>query len=270
VISREEWVADRTAFGRGEASVLGPLARQFTDLTRRLLSATTVAEVLDQVAHAAAELVPGVDMVSVTLRSPDGSFHTPVETDPVATRLDELQYATGEGPCIDAASASGPGHVRCEDLVDEPAWPTFGPVAAEHGVRSVLAIALLPEASPYHYSGALNLYSHQPHGLDRDAYDVALLLAAYASLAIADTAAVSRGELTATQLRRAIESRDVIGQAKGILMQRRGIDAEEAFDLLRRFSQELNVKLAEVAALLAGHHTELDHIGRPDSPSARV
>jgi hypothetical protein len=137
-------------------------------------------------------------------------------------------------------------------------------------VRSVLAVALLPEVSAYQYSGALNLYSRQPRGLDRDAYDVALLLAAYASLAIADTAAVSRGELTATQLRRAIASRDVIGQAKGILMQRRGINADEAFDLLRRFSQELNVKLAEVAALLATHHTELDYLSRRDSPPART
>jgi GAF domain-containing protein len=256
--NREEWVADRTAFGRGEESVLGPLGRQFTELTRQLLSATTVGEVLDQVVRAAAELVPGADMVSVTLRSPDGTFHTPAETDPVASRLDALQYETGEGPCVDAARPSGPGHVRCEDIAAEPAWPTFGPVAAEHGVRSVLAIALLPEVSAYHYSGALNLYSGQLGGLDRGAYDVALLLAAYASLAIADTAAVSRSELTAAQLRRAIESRDVIGQAKGILMQRRGISADEAFDLLRRFSQDLNVKLAEVAALLASNHTELN------------
>jgi len=60
----------------------------------------------------------------------------------------------------------------------------------------------------------------------------------------------------------------VIGQAKGILMQRRGINADEAFDLLRRFSQELNVKLAEVAALLASRHAELDYAGRPDSPPA--
>jgi GAF domain-containing protein len=268
VTSRQEWAEDRTAFGRGEDSVLGPLARQFTELTRRLLSATTVVEVLDQVVRAAAELVPGVDMVSVTLRSSDGTFHTPVETDPVASRLDALQYETGEGPCVDAARPSGPGHVWCEDIAAEPAWPTFGPVAAEHGVRSVLAVALLPEVSAYHYSGALNLYSHQRGGLDRDAYDVALLLAAYASLAIADTAAVSRGALNAAQLRRAIKSRDVIGQAKGILMQRRGINADEAFDLLRRFSQELNVKLAEVAALLASNHTELNYAGWPDSPPA--
>jgi GAF domain-containing protein len=199
VTSRQEWAEDRTAFGRGEGAVLGPLARQFTELTRRLLPATTVVEVLDQVVRAAAELVPGADMVSVTLRSPDGGFHTPVETDQVASRLDQLQYATGEGPCIDAARAGGSGHVRCEDLTAEPAWPTFGPLAAEHGVRSVLAIALLPEVSVCRYSGAL----------------------------------------TETQLRRAIESRDVIGQA-------------------------------EVAALLATHHTELDYVVRSGSPPART
>jgi AmiR/NasT family two-component response regulator len=65
-------------------------------------------------------------------------------------------------------------------------------------------------------------------------------------------------ELREIQLRRALDSRDVIGQAKGILMHRRGISAEQAFDLLRRSSQDLNVKLAELARLLATRHTELD------------
>ncbi|MDT7798847.1 MAG: hypothetical protein QOI78_2280, partial [Actinomycetota bacterium] len=65
-------------------------------------------------------------------------------------------------------------------------------------------------------------------------------------------------ELEATHLRKAVESRDVIGQAKGILMQRRGITADEAFDVLRRASQELNVKLADLARTLADRHTELD------------
>jgi AmiR/NasT family two-component response regulator len=86
---------------------------------------------------------------------------------------------------------------------------------------------------------------------------VALLLAAYASLAVADTAAVSRSELTVTQLRRAIASRDVIGQAKGILMERRGLTADEAFDTLRRTSQELNIKLRDLASTLARNRADL-------------
>jgi hypothetical protein len=77
-------------------------------------------------------------------------------------------------------------------------------------------------------------------------------------LALAGVTARTRAELEAENLRRAIDSRDVIGQAKGILMQRRGIGADEAFDLPRRTSQQLNAKLAELAHTLATRHAEID------------
>jgi GAF domain-containing protein len=137
-------------------------------------------------------------------------------------------------------------------------WPLFGPAAAEHGMYSVLSTAILPDARPPQLSGALNLYCRRPHGFDDTDQDIALLLATHASLALANTQAVTRAELNAVHLRKAIDSRDVIGQAKGILMGRRGIDAEEAFDILRSTSQRLNVKLSELAQTLAAHHTELD------------
>ena len=94
------------------------------------------------------------------------------------------------------------------------------------------------------------------------AHEAALLLATHASLALAGTTGVTRAELTASQLRKAIDSRDVIGQAKGILMHQRGISADAAFDELRRASQELNVKVADLAAILTARHAELDGPGR--------
>jgi hypothetical protein len=145
------------------------------------------------------------------------------------------------------------------DLAHDPAWPRFGPAAADLGYSSVLSTALVPDAEPPRLSGALNLYSRKTDALgDPATRDRALLLATHASLALAHTEAVCRAELEATQLRRALATRDVIGQAKGILMNRRGMTAEEAFDLLRRTSQDLNIKLAELAQTLAVRHTELD------------
>ncbi len=85
-----------------------------------------------------------------------------------------------------------------------------------------------------------------------------MLLATHASLALASTRAVTRGQLLADQLNRALDSRDAIGQAKGILMARRGINAEEAFDVLRRTSQDLNVRLRDLAVTLITRHDELD------------
>jgi hypothetical protein len=222
-----------------------------------------VTDVLEQVTMAAHRVVPGADLVSITLRSPDGSFHSPVQTDPLAIELDRLQYETGEGPCLTAALVPGPAQVRSDDLAVEPAWPHFGPAAAARGVRAVLSVALLPHARPPRYSGALNLYARRPATLSADAHEPALLLATHASLALAGTAAITRTELTEAHLQKAIDSRDVIGQAKGILMARRGITADEAFDQLRRASQNLNIKLADVARLLATRHTELDFSDLP-------
>lgn len=266
-IGKPGWAADREAFRGGlEVSGGGPLAEQFARLTRALLNAPTVADVLDQVVTAAHRVIPGADLVSITLRSADGSFHTPVQTNAIAVELDHVQYETGEGPCVAAARNPGPAEIRSDDLAAEPAWPRFGPEAARRHVSSVLSVALLPDARPPRCSGALNIYSRRPGGLARDAHEPALLLATHASLALAGTEAVTRADLTVAQLRKAIDSRDVIGQAKGILMARRGISADDAFDVLRRTSQNLNLKLADVARIVTARHTDLDLTGRIGLP----
>jgi hypothetical protein len=235
---------------RPVAEIAGPLAT----LTRTLLDARTVADALTRVVAATTELVPGTDMVSVTLRDPDGRFHTPFETDAVAAELDVVQYEAGHGPCLSCARESGPAYSYNGDLSDAPEWPVFAPAAVDRGFRSVLSTALDPMSDQ---PGALNVYSKQPDGFSEDSRDRALLLATHASLAIAATGAYERFALERAQLRAAIDSRDVIGQAKGILMQRRGLTADEAFRLLAKTSQDLNVKLADVARTLTDRHTEL-------------
>jgi hypothetical protein len=224
------------------ARELDGMLDQFEALTRTLLNATTVAAALQQIISAAALVVPGADLVSVTVRAPGGGFRTPVRTDVVAIELDQAQYQSGQGPCLHT----------------ETRWPRFAAAASGHGYGAILATELLPPDGPGRLSGALNIYGRQPHGLPPSARHTALLLATHGSLALAHAHTAELADLNLAQLRRAIDSRDVIGQAKGILMNRQGISADEAFDLLRRTSQDLNVRLVDLARTLTTRHGELD------------
>ena len=267
-MAERDWDRDRTeefvsrppgAPHPAGAVAASPLVRQFEQLARSLLRADTVAGVLTDVVRVTVEVIPDADLVSMTLRSSDGELHTPVKTDPVGTELDELQNHYQEGPCFDAARLPDLGYTHSPDLSGTSQWPLFGPEAAARGYRSVLSTSLLPDITLPRLSGALNIYSRLPDRLgDEASLDRALLLATHASLAVANTEAVRLAELRETQLRNALDTRDVIGQAKGILMRSRGITAEEAFDLLRRTSQDLNVKLATLAETITTRHTELD------------
>lgn len=263
------WTSEHEQFVRAQRTVdgadpttglddAGPLAREFGLLTRSLLAATTVAEVLDQIVAAARTVIPAVDLASVTMRSDDGTFHTPVATDPVAAVLDQQQYRAGRGPCVDAARPDGPALAAADDLSTDRRWPEFADASVRAGLHSLLATTLIPDAEPPRLPGALNLYARGRGAFVPADRDRALLLATHASLALSTTAAVSAADLERSQLRAAIASRDLIGQAKGILMGRRGLSADEAFDVLRRTSQDLNIKLVELAATVTKNHHAVD------------
>lgn len=255
VSSEQDWIDDRVRFGADDLTVPGPLVGEFVRLAAGLADASTVQGVLDRVVRAGRAVIPGADLVSVTLRTAAG-FTTPAMTDDLAERLDELQYRLDEGPCIEATRTPGLGVAFSADLGAGDAFGLFGPAAAQLGVHSVLAVGMFP-GGPVPRIGALNVYSLQVGGLDELDRDLALVLAAHASAALTATVASSAAELEAAQLRAALATRDVIGQAKGILMERRGISADEAFDVLRRASQSLNVKLAQVAQVLVDRRTEI-------------
>ncbi|MEQ3553419.1 GAF and ANTAR domain-containing protein [Pseudonocardia nematodicida] len=223
------------------------LVQELTQLTAALVDCDTVEEVLKRVVDAVGRVVPAAGLVSVTLRDDSGEFHTPVETDSLATAFDQVQYRSGRGPCVDAAQPDGPAAAWSDDLRGETQWPEFAEEVAARGYRSVLAVELLPDAHPPRLPGALNVYATGSAVFGPADRDRLTLLAGYASLALAKCSAVSAAALREAQLREAIESRDVIGQAKGILMARRGLSADEAFDVLRRTSQDVNVKLAHLA-----------------------
>jgi hypothetical protein len=237
------------------------------ELTRALLDATTIDGVLQRITIAARYLVAGADMVSITLRQPNGQYYTPVNTEAEAVELDHVQYETGQGPCLDAADPEGPAYARSGDLAHESAWPEFAHEAAEHGYASILSTALVttPESLPF--TGALNIYSREVDGLNGPARDTAFILATYASLALSAAYkagsvehALKESQAQATNLRKALDSRTIIGQAMGILMARRELTADEAFQVLSRASQNHNIKLAQLAEILAQHPETADRI----------
>ena len=231
------------------------LAEQFVGLADALFRASDqgVLGVVERVVETAGALVPGADVVSVVLREPDGRYATVHANHEVAERAERLQGDLGEGPVPSAAHRDGIGAAVAHDLAGGGSWPTFGPrAAAELGLHGALSAGMFPGGDPPRF-GALNFYSWSPGAFAHDARDHALVLAAYAATAISAVQARTASELREAQLTEALRSRDVIGQAKGILMERRGQSAEEAFGVLQRASQDLNIKLRDVAQTLVAH-----------------
>lgn len=251
------WPPSAEAGEYGYGPAFGVPVAPFGSLTRELLRMTTVLDALRLVVDTAERVVAGADLVSVTLCGPGGTLSTPVATHEGAAELDEVQYRAGHGPCVDAARQDGPRHVGSDDLRVEGRWPGFAAAASRCGVGAIVSTGLLP-AGRGRLPGALNLYSRRPHGLTTADRHLALLLVTHCSLALAYRHTAELADRRRADLKRAIDTRDLIGQAKGILMNRRGITADEAFDLLRRTSQDRNVKVVDLARTLVSRHAELD------------
>jgi hypothetical protein len=173
---------------------------------------------------------------------------TPAYSAPLAFEIDQLQYAAREGPCLDAISKEPT--VYAEDLADDQRWPVFGPQAAALGMRSLLSCRLSSNGT----RGALNLYAELPRAYGAIDRTKALIFAAHAGIALGaaearEDAALSldAGIHRIDDLIAALDVRETIGQAEGILIERERITADQAFQALRRASQHLNIKLREVA-----------------------
>jgi len=213
------------------------LASLLADLARQLATKPSVQATLQQIVDLAHGVVDGADHAGVTMVSDQGrKMETPACTSDQVADCDQRQYDCGQGPCLQAIG-SDDGVLDVPDLVLDERWPHFAEYAVERGVRSMLAVQL---ATPRGTLGALNLYALKPHAFDDDSRQVAVLYASHASLALAAAKAES-------ELRAAIESRQLIGSATGILMQRHDLGAEQAFQLLSQASQRSNVKVRELA-----------------------
>ena len=194
-----------------------------------------VEEVLRDVTNAATQLIPGVAVAGVLLIGKGGTHETLAPTSELIYALDDLQLHTGEGPCLQAALDEVV--VRVDDFRYEPRFPTYAPKVAELGLLSALSFKLYTADRT---AGALNLFGREPHQWDTDAETTGMVLAAHAAAAIL---ASREGE----QLQSALSTRDRIGQAKGIVMERFAIDDVQAFAMLRQLSQDTNTKLLDVA-----------------------
>jgi GAF domain-containing protein len=205
------------------------------ELARSVAGPRSVKDVLAEVTTAAVELVPGADIAGILLIAKGNKFESLVGTSELIYHLDELQEKHGEGPCI--AAALDELIVRTDNFETEQRWPGYSPEVCETGVRSGLSFKLYTGDQT---AGALNLFSMRPHAFTGESEAIGSVLAAHAAAAIL---ASRQGE----QLQSALTTRDVIGQAKGIIMERFNIDAIRAFDMLRRLSQDMNTRLAVIA-----------------------
>jgi transcriptional regulator with GAF, ATPase, and Fis domain len=211
------------------------LALRMAELARILAHERTVDAVLREVTTAAVELIPGVDTAGILVVKKGDEFESLATTSDLPRELDVLQMTFQEGPCREAALADT--MVRTPDFRSETRWPQYSAAVVEIGVLSGMSFKLYTGDQT---AGALNLFGFEPNEWDADAESTGSVLAAHAAAALVATQHEH-------QFRAALLSRDRIGQAKGIIMERFAVDDVRAFHMLRHLSQEQNTKLTDVA-----------------------
>lgn len=210
-------------------------------LTEALDREDELSSILQGVCRQVVLVVPDADMASVTLLHNDVPV-TAASTDEKVRDLDADQYATGDGPCLEAAETGE--IVRVDIASAHRRWPAFARAATEAGLGSYLCA---PLGIDDQYTGALNLYGTQNHGFYHLDGRMLALYTTAVEAALLSTRRLYSARRTVEQLREALVSRPVIDQAKGILMAARGITADEAFDVLVEQSQRDNTKLRDIA-----------------------
>ena len=221
---------------------LDVLANDVASIARILLAPGHLTDILERVVTLSRRALDGCDEAG-TCSLAVGPDEVPDRTEAgLAVELDDLQTRLDEGPCVD--THRGAATVYSSDLTDEPRWPQFAPAAAAVGLRSALAYRLFAGDETL---GALHMYSRTPAAFGEEARAQGLVFAAHAALALKIAQRQEGERNVAEHLQSALVSREVIGQAQGILMERERITADQAFDLLRHSSQELNVKLRTIA-----------------------
>ncbi len=218
-----------------------PPYEAFDELSRLIVSDHSVDSVLTAVAEVGKRLLPTAAEISVTLVR-GAAAETVATTGPLAVLMDERQYEGGAGPCLTAAKTGQ--LVEVSDAASAEQWPLFAAGAREHGVGSSLSV---PVKLPEPISAGLNMYSLRKDGFAEPDVELARTLAAYAAAALANIHLFESQKRVAEHLERALESRGVIDQAKGIVMAEHRCTADQAFARLVEMSQRTNRKLREVA-----------------------
>ncbi|MBV8690947.1 MAG: GAF and ANTAR domain-containing protein [Actinobacteria bacterium] len=239
----EAGAARRAATRARDAAHRSLLAEQLVGIAQALVRSRSVDAVLADVVQAAHQVVAGCDSASFTAVR-DGVLVTIGATDETARLIDELQYRAGEGPAIEAVATMA--IVQTKDLATESRWPGFRRNLEATPVCGLFSVGVANELRGTTL-GCLNLYTHRPGGFQAEDEEAAMLLAAHLGAVLALAARADDADARVGQLSEALDSRDVIGQAKGILMERKRLTADQAFDVLVRASQALNRKLRDVA-----------------------
>jgi GAF domain-containing protein len=211
----------------------------FADMALALHDEPTAERTVDRI-NEYAKAAMRCDDAGILLVHTRHRVETAAATSERAERAHDLQTELDEGPCLDALTGDE-SYYLIDDTSTDPRWPRWGKIVADLGIPSVLSIRLETRARRY---GSLNLYGSQTAMFGPDDLAVASIFARHASIALA-TSQETDG------LQRAMDARKVIGIAMGILMERYSIETDRAFDVLQRYSQAHNIKLRDVAQLVA-------------------
>jgi len=226
----------------GDVSVASAMA----EAAREFNAPRDVQATLDSIVKVAAAQLPDIDHVSISIAHRDGRLETRAASDDLVLELDELQYELREGPCVHSLDSGDVTVV--EHLHHDQRWPRFIPEATQRGVLAQFALRLYVDE---HTLGALNMYSTISETIGEDTRQMADLFATHAALALGR----SRRE---QQLDTALQTRKLIGQATGIVMQRYGLNEHRAFAYLVRVSSTSNTKLHDIAAHLVAEANAKD------------
>jgi GAF domain-containing protein len=217
------------------------LARLLGDLAVQIQGQRDKQATLHAIVNGAVATVPGASAAGISLIY-GRRVRAEAPSDALVSELDEAQTELDEGPCLSALREQRTVHV--EDMATETRWPRFSELALRRGARSLLAFQLFVGSRNL---GALNLYGDRAGAFSEESFVIGQLFAQHASVAL-------MGATTESQLKSAVASRDLIGQAKGLLMHRNNLDAQQAFQLMLQASQDTNMRLVDVAAWLVEEH----------------
>jgi len=235
------------------------LESNLSEVAIALFAQGSLEATLQRIVTLAVATVDGCDAAGVFLAE-HGQVTTAASSDPVVVVLDRLQIDSGEGPCLDAVAEQGT--VYADDLATGQRWSRFGPAAVDAGIRSVLAFRLSARRA-----SALNLYATMPAAFGATDRAKGLIFATLAGIALDTAERRADEEERFDNLHHALRTRELIGQAQGILMERERITGDQAFDVLRRASQHLNIKIRDVAHTLVETGETPTHPKRPTSTS---
>jgi GAF domain-containing protein len=207
--------------------------REFAELAKALHAAPTTDRTAEEVVSFAVQQMDA-DHAGIALLQRRGRLETIAATDPVVGEVDGLQSEFREGPCLEHGGEA----LLVADLESDRRWPLWGPKAAALGIASLLAVAFT--TSDGRPAGSITLYWRRHRRFQPDDVAFATIFARHAAVALSSSLEIAGLSL-------ALDGRKLIGQAQGILMERYGLDDARAFELLRRYSQDHNVKLRQIA-----------------------